>query len=68
MADYRKQDRAQPKDSQSLASMDAFSGEIGAAVDPVVDLVLDPEPSADFIKEVAWPGLSLSRSPNGILA
>ena len=31
---------------------DAFRGDAGAAVDPVVDLVLDPEPGAELITEV----------------
>jgi glutamate-ammonia-ligase adenylyltransferase len=31
---------------------DAFSGDAGAAVDPIIDLVLDPDPSPDFVREV----------------
>ena len=34
---------------------DAFSGDAGNAVDPIVDLVLDPSPSPEFIREVFSP-------------
>ena len=34
---------------------DAFSGDDGAAVDPIVDLVLDPDPAPELISEVLAP-------------
>ena len=34
---------------------DAFRGDDGAAVDPIVDLVLDPDPAPELISEVLGP-------------
>ena len=47
-----QQDRAESTHPQSLASRCLQRRRSGAAVDPVVDLVLDPEPGDEFIKEV----------------
>ena len=51
MTDYRSKTELNRKILNHLLH-DAFRGEEGAAVDPVVDLVLDPQPSGGFIKEV----------------
>ena len=54
MADYRNKTELNRRILNHLLH-DAFSGDSGAAVDPVVDLVLDPEPGGEFIKEVLAP-------------
>ena len=54
MTDYRSKTELNRKILNHLLH-DAFSGDQGAAVDPVVDLVLDPEPTGEFIKEVLAP-------------
>ena len=54
MADYRSKTELNRRILNHLLH-DAFSGDAGQAVDPIVDLVLDPEPSAEFIKEVLSP-------------
>jgi [glutamine synthetase] adenylyltransferase / [glutamine synthetase]-adenylyl-L-tyrosine phosphorylase len=54
MADYRSKTELNRRILNHLLH-DAFSGDSGPAVDPVVDLVLDPEPGGDFIKEVLAP-------------
>jgi [glutamine synthetase] adenylyltransferase / [glutamine synthetase]-adenylyl-L-tyrosine phosphorylase len=54
MADYRSKTELNRRILNHLLH-DAFSGDAGQAVDPIVDLVLDPEPSAAFIKEVLSP-------------
>ena len=51
MADYRSKTELNRRILNHLLH-DAFSGDSGTAVDPVVDLVLDPEPGDEFIKEV----------------
>ncbi len=51
MADYRSKTELNRRILNHLLH-DAFSGEVGPAVDPVVDLVLDPEPGEEFVKEV----------------
>ncbi len=54
MTDYRSKTELNRRILNHLLH-DAFSSDQGAAVDPVVDLVLDPEPASDFIKEVLAP-------------
>jgi glutamate-ammonia-ligase adenylyltransferase len=54
MADYRSKTELNRRILNHLLH-DAFSGDAGQAVDPIVDLVLDPEPSAEFIREVFSP-------------
>ncbi len=54
MADYRSKTELNRRILNHLLH-DAFSGDAGQAVDPIVDLVLDPEPSAEFIREVLSP-------------
>ena len=54
MTDYRSKTELNRRILNHLLH-DAFSGDSGTAVDPVVDLVLDPEPGGDFIKEVLAP-------------
>jgi glutamate-ammonia-ligase adenylyltransferase len=54
MSDYRSKTELNRRILNHLLH-DAFSGDSGSAVDPVVDLVLDPEPGGDFIKDVLAP-------------
>src|SRR5262249_9584872 len=54
MSDYRSKTELNRRILNHLLH-DAFSGEQGTAADPVVDLVLDPEPGDDVIKEVLAP-------------
>ncbi len=54
MADYRSKTELNRRILNHLLH-DAFSGDAGQAVDPIVDLVLDPEPSAEFIRDVLSP-------------
>ena len=54
MSDYRSKTELNRRILNHLLH-DAFSGDNGTAVDLVVDLVLVPEPGADFIKEVLAP-------------
>jgi glutamate-ammonia-ligase adenylyltransferase len=54
MTDYRSKTELNRRILNHLLH-DAFSGDAGQAVDPIVDLVLDPQPSADFIKAVLAP-------------
>ena len=54
MADYRSKTELNRRILNHLLH-DAFSSDQGAAADPVVDLVLDPEPASEFIKEVLAP-------------
>jgi [glutamine synthetase] adenylyltransferase / [glutamine synthetase]-adenylyl-L-tyrosine phosphorylase len=54
MTDYRSKTELNRRILNHLLH-DAFSGEEGAVVDPVVDLVLDPEPADEFIKAVLAP-------------
>jgi glutamate-ammonia-ligase adenylyltransferase len=51
IADYRSKTELNRKILNHLLH-DAFSGDSGAAVDPIVDVVLDPEPSGPFIEAV----------------
>ena len=51
MTDYRSKTELNRRILNHLLH-DAFSGDDGAAVDPIVDLVLDPEPSPEFIEAV----------------
>ena len=64
MADYRSKTELNRRILNHLLH-DAFSGDAGQAVDPIVDLVLDPEPSAEFIKDVLGT-LSVPRSLDGL--
>lgn len=50
-ADYRSKTELNRRILNHLLH-DAFSGDAGQAVDPIVDLVLDPEPSDEFIADV----------------
>ena len=54
MSDYRSKTELNRRILNHLLH-DAFSGDAGQAVDPIVDLVLDPEPSAEFIRDVLSP-------------
>ncbi len=54
MADYRNKTELNRRILNHLLH-DAFSGDAGAAVDPIVDLVLDPDPAPEFIEEVLAP-------------
>ena len=54
MADYRTKTELNRRILNHLLH-DAFSGDAGQKVDPIVDLVLDPEPSAEFIHDVLAP-------------
>jgi [glutamine synthetase] adenylyltransferase / [glutamine synthetase]-adenylyl-L-tyrosine phosphorylase len=54
MADYRSKTELNRRILNHLLH-DAFSGDAGHAVDPIVDLVLDPSPTPEFIKEVLSP-------------
>ena len=54
MADYRSKTELNRRILNHLLH-DAFSGDAGQAVDPIVDLVLDPEPSSRFIRDVLSP-------------
>ena len=54
MADYRSKTELNRRILNHLLH-DAFSGDDGQAVDPIVDLVLDPSPGSDFIREVLSP-------------
>jgi glutamate-ammonia-ligase adenylyltransferase len=51
MADYRGKTELNRRILNHLLH-DAFSGDAGQTVDPIVDLVLDPQPSDDFVREV----------------
>ncbi|MFI5454713.1 MAG: bifunctional [glutamate--ammonia ligase]-adenylyl-L-tyrosine phosphorylase/[glutamate--ammonia-ligase] adenylyltransferase [Isosphaerales bacterium] len=51
MTDYRSKTELNRRILNHLLH-DAFKGDDGAAVDPIVDLVLDPEPSPEFIGAV----------------
>jgi glutamate-ammonia-ligase adenylyltransferase len=54
MADYRTKTELNRRILNHLLH-DAFSVDAAQAVDPIVDLVLDPEPSDEFIREVLAP-------------
>jgi glutamate-ammonia-ligase adenylyltransferase len=54
MTDYRSKTELNRRILNHLLH-DAFSGDAGHAVDPIVDLVLDPSPSPEFIKDVLSP-------------
>ncbi len=54
LADYRGKTELNRRILNHLLH-DAFRGDAGQAVDPIVDLVLDPQPIAEFIKEVLSP-------------
>jgi glutamate-ammonia-ligase adenylyltransferase len=54
MADYRGKTELNRRILNHLLH-DAFSGDAGQTVDPIVDLVLDPEPSVEFIEAVLAP-------------
>ena len=54
MADYRNKTELNRRILNHLLH-DAFSGDAGSAVDPIVDLVLDPDPGPEFIEEVLAP-------------
>jgi [glutamine synthetase] adenylyltransferase / [glutamine synthetase]-adenylyl-L-tyrosine phosphorylase len=51
LSDYRNKTELNRRILNHLLH-DAFSGDAGTAVDPIVDLVLDPEPSQDAISNV----------------
>ncbi len=56
MSDYRSKTELNRRILNHLLH-DAFKGDAGATVDPIVDLVLDPEPGDEFISAVlaAYP-------------
>ncbi len=54
LADYRSKTELNRRILNHLLH-DAFKSDVGAAIDPVVDLVLDPDPSPEFITEVLAP-------------
>ena len=54
VADYRSKTELNRRILNHLLH-DAFSGDAGAPVDPIVDLVLDPDPGDDFISAVLAP-------------
>jgi glutamate-ammonia-ligase adenylyltransferase len=54
MADYRNKTELNRRILNHILH-DAFSGDAGSAGDPIVDLVLDPDPTPEFINEVLAP-------------
>jgi [glutamine synthetase] adenylyltransferase / [glutamine synthetase]-adenylyl-L-tyrosine phosphorylase len=54
MTDYRNKTELNRRILNHLLH-DAFSGDAGSAVEPIVDLVLDPEPAPEFIESVLAP-------------
>jgi len=54
MADYKSKTELNRRILNHLLH-DAFKGDASQAVDPIVDLVLDPQPSAEFIGEALAP-------------
>jgi len=54
LADYRTKTELNRRILNHLLH-DAFKSDAGTAIDPVVDLVLDPDPAPEFISEVLAP-------------
>jgi glutamate-ammonia-ligase adenylyltransferase len=54
LADYRSKTELNRRILNHLLH-DAFKSDAGAAIDPVVDLVLDPDPAPEFIADVLAP-------------
>ncbi len=69
MADYRNKTELNRRILNHLLH-DAFSGDAGAEVDPIVDLVLDPAPGDEFIKDVlaAYPFRDRHTAYNNLMA
>ncbi len=69
MADYRSKTELNRRILNHLLH-DAFSGDAGETVDPIVDLVLDREPSPEFVSEVlrAYPFRDVPTAYHSLMA
>jgi [glutamine synthetase] adenylyltransferase / [glutamine synthetase]-adenylyl-L-tyrosine phosphorylase len=69
MADYKSKTELNRRILNHVLH-DAFSGDAGETVDPIVDLVLDREPSPEFVSDVlkAYPFRDVSTAYHNLMA